>query len=147
MNLIRNLIALYICIIMLPLCSLAFNSVVNIPFEYNEVNDELALFQLREIMLISYDLNYSRDQIDFIYKNKEFRLSLVNNKLILQPGTQIFLYDVDDLYFDIKDNCIFVNYERNNKKFEKAICSLTGIHLDEFSDCDVCDVEPDYSEE
>ena len=52
MNQIRNIIALIIVLSILPLSSLAFNYVANIEFEYNEINDELALVQLREYLLI-----------------------------------------------------------------------------------------------
>lgn len=137
MNMIRNLIGLIITITMLPICIEAFTFTSNIKFNYNEINDELALAQLREQMLIAYDMYVSSDEIDFIYKNKEFKLSLVNNKLILQPGTQIYLNDIDDLRFEQRNGCVYVIYERNNKRFERVICKQERIYIDDFSACDV----------
>lgn len=147
MNLIRNLIGLIITITMLPVCIEAFMFGSRIPFDYDEINDEIALEQLREQLLISYDMNISSDQLNFVYKNKNFTLSLVNGKLLLQPGTQMYLNDVENLYFDSRDGCIYVCYERGNKQFERVLCKQERFYIDDFSDCDVLVDEPDSFEE
>ena len=147
MNLIRNLIGLIITLTMLPICIEAFMFASKIPFDYNEINDEIALQQLREQLLISYDMDISSDRLDFIYKNKNFSLSLVNKKLLLQPGTQMYLNDVDDLYFDTRDGCIYVCYKKGNKQFERVLCKQERFYIDDFSDCDVLTDESDSFEE
>ena len=91
-------------------------------------------------------MNMYYDSLSFIYQNKQFTLSNVNDKMLLQPGTQIFLYDIDDLRFESKGDTIYVLYERNNKKYERALCKRSGIYIDSFSDCDVYDDVPDRSE-
>jgi hypothetical protein len=146
MNLIRNLVGLMIIASMLPLCSMAFSYTSRIPFEYNEICDELALAELREILLISYDMNVTYDSLYFIYQNKQFTLSMVNRKMLLQPGTQIYLNDIDELHFESRGSTIYVGYERNKQKYERAICKAGGIYLDSFSDCDVHDDVSDSSE-
>ena len=143
MNLIRNLIGLLITITMLPICLEAFVFTSNIPFDYTEINDELAMSQLREQMLIAYDVSVSSGEIDFVYKNKDFRLSLVNNKLLLQPGTQIYLDNIDYLYFEEKNGCIYAIYGRDNKEYERIIGKQEWLYIDDFSDCDVLDNECD----
>ncbi len=135
MNQIRNIIGIIILITILPLSSLAFNYVSKIDFNYNDINDELALCQLREYLLISYDIKVNHYSLDFIYKNKNFNLNLVNNKLLMQPGTQIILNDIDDVYFERKGEYIYVVYTKNNETYERIIASTKGIYLDEFSDC------------
>ena len=112
----RNLIALYITILLLPLTIISFRLVGNIDFKYEDVNDEIALSQLRENLLFIYDLNYSENELSFRYKGDEFYLSQINDKLILHPGSQIYLMSVDDLYFEDVDGYIYVNYERSNKR-------------------------------
>ncbi|MBQ2658578.1 MAG: hypothetical protein IJF87_08435 [Erysipelotrichaceae bacterium] len=147
MNLIRNLIGLIVTAALLPLFLLAFRYVTEIGFDYDQINDEIAISQLREQMLICYDLKFSRDVLRFRYKNDDFRLSLVNNMLLLQPGTQIYLNDVDSLYFEKRNGCIYVVYERDGKKYEQVIASEKGIHIDAFSLCDVSDRDDDLDEE
>ena len=147
MSLIRNLIGLIITITMLPICIEAFTFTSKIPFSYNEINDEIALSQLREQLLIAYDMSASENELNFIYKNKEFKLSLVNRKLLLQPGSQMYLNDVDNLFFDEKDGCIYVCYERQNKQYERIISKQEGLYIDDFSACDVLADERDCSQE
>lgn len=147
MNLIRNLIGLIVTAALLPLFLLAFRYVTEIGFDYDQINDEIAISQLREQMLICYDLKFSRDVLRFRYKNDDFRLSLVNNMLLLQPGTQIYLNDVDSLYFEKRNGCIYVVYERDGEEYEQVIVSEKGIHIDAFSLCDVSDRDDDLDEE
>lgn len=147
MNLIRNLIGLVITITLLPICIQAFIYTSNITFDYNEINDEIAMSQLREQLLIAYDMDISSNKLNFIYKGKNFKLSLVNRCLYLQPGSQMYLNDLDDLYFDTKNGCVYVCYERNNKNYERVICKQEGIYIDDFSACDVYDDDCDTSEE
>ena len=125
---------------------MGFRYVADIPFEYNEICDEVALSELRELLLIAYDMEVTYDSLYFIYQNKRFSLSVVNSKLILQPGTQIYLNDIDAANFEIRGKTIYVIYERKNKTYERAIGKATGIHLDDFSDCDVRDDGADSSE-
>ena len=147
MNLIRNLIGLIIIITMLPICTQAFMYVSNITFNYNEINDEIALMQLREQLLIAYDMDFSDYELNFLYKNKNFKLSKVNNKLLLQPGSQIYLNDIDELRFVNKNGCIYVEYQRQGKEYEKVICKQEGLYIDDFSSCDVCSDERCSSKE
>ena len=147
MNLIRNMAGLLIILSLLPIAMTAFRFTADIPFSYTEVFDELSLMQLRQSMLISYDLDFSPNELSFVLHNKDFNLSQVNDKLILQPGTQIFLSDVDELHFERKNGVIYVSYEKDNKRYERVIAAAEGFYLDRFSDCDVRDDEPDRSEE
>lgn len=147
MNLIRNLIGLIITITLLPICIQAFIYTSNIDFNYDEVNDELALYQLRQQLLIAYDMDVKNNIISFEYRNNVCSLSLVNRKLLLQPGTQIYLNDIDDLCFSIKNDCVFINYSRGNKKYERILCKQERFYIDDFSDCDVLTDEYNTSEE
>ena len=141
MNLIRCLLGLLITVTMLPICEQAFINIANIDFNYYEINDEICLSQLREMLLIAYNINVSDKEISFLYKGDDYFLSEINNKLILHPGTQIFLSDIDSLHFFIKNNCIYVSYERNKKQYERIISKNERFYIDDFSDCDVFDDE------
>lgn len=147
MNLIRNIIGLIITMAILPICVCAFIFVSKLTFDYDIINDEIALSQLRQTLLIAYDMEIEDDSISFRYKNNIFSLNYVNNKLIMQPGTQIILNNIDYVSFIEKDNCIYVNYERRNLEYESIISSAQGFYIDDFSDCDVLDIDDDSSQE
>lgn len=147
MNLIRNLIGMIITVTMLPICITSFIYTSNIKFDYNEINDELALSQLREELLIAYDMDVSSSNINFRYKNKNFKLSYVNGKLLLQPGTQIYLNNIDSLYFRKKNGCVYVCYRKGSKEYERILCKEEGLYINDFSDCDVLFDECDSCQE
>lgn len=147
MSMIRNLAGLVLVLSLLPIGMSAFRFTSSIPFAYTEVFDELALMQLRESLLIAYGLNIDYDSLSFSLHNKDFVLSQVNDKLIMHPGTQIFLADVDDLHFEKRNGVVYVCYERKGKNYERVIVSARGFYLDDFSDCDVRDDGTDCSEE
>ena len=147
MNLIRNLVGFAIILSLLPVSMLAFRYTADLPFVYSEICDEVSLCQLREMMLIAYDSTFSWNALQFRYKNKECILSQVGDKLLLQPGTQIFLADLDELHFQEKNGVIYVCYRRGKQEYERVLASREGLYLDNFSDCDVRDDQPDRSEE
>lgn len=132
---------------MLPLCIDSLNCVIKFQCDYNYISDEIALAQLREQLLFAYDIRVDNSEINFIYQNKEYQLSYVNKKMILQPGTQIYINNIDNLSFIEKNNCIYVSYERNNKEYERIIGEKQGFYINDFSYCDADDDEPCYDEE
>lgn len=147
MNLIRNLVGLIIAVLMLPICVESFSYVINYDCDYDKTNDEIALSQLREQLLFAYDIKVYSDEMDFIYQGKDYRLSNVNGKMILQPGTQIYINNIDNLLFNEKNGCIYVTYERDNKEYERILSKKQGLYIDDFSYCDVDNDEPDSDEE
>ena len=48
-------------------------------------------------------------------------LGLVNENIIIQPGTQIIYTNVDSCEFKCDDDVIIICYERNGNKYEEAI--------------------------
>lgn len=93
------------CIVLLPQLS-AF---------HEDVQDETALYQLRRLCMIAYDPAVSSDTLCFSYKEKDWQLRMVNRRLILQPGTQIFLSEIDSASFTIENGVIYCVYEREGR--------------------------------
>ena len=136
MSSLRNLIALYISVILLPIALLIFIYSSNLDIDYGLLSDEIALNELREVMLISYDLKISDKRLEFLYQGEDYSLSLVNGKLLLQPGTLIYLNDIDDLYFYINNNSIYIKYLRKGKEYERNLLKKESFYIDDFSNCD-----------
>ena len=135
MSSLRNLIALYISVILLPIALLIFIYSTNLNIDYGLLADEIGLQELREVMLISYELKIMDKRLEFLYQDENYSLALVNNKLLLQPGTLIYLNDIDDLNFFIKDNSIYIRYLRKGKEYERNILKKESFYLNDFSNC------------
>ena len=115
---------------------MSFKVSSNIDFDYYEINDEISINQLRELLLYTYNLSYDSGNLYFRYQGSDRNLSLINDKLILQPGTQIYLSNLDYAEIVQENNCLYIEYERNSKHYKKVLCSKQGLYLDEFSYCD-----------
>ena len=132
----RSVVAILVIITILPIIVSIFQLISNTRIDYDIVNDEISLLQLRKIMLISYDIENYGDELHFVYHNDDYKLSLLNNRLILSPGYQVFLNDVDYVYFNEEDGALSLNYGRENKEKETYIYKEKGICISDFSDSD-----------
>ncbi len=129
----RTLIALLITLSILPLALSIFNLVANLKPDYNLVNNELALLDLRRILLIAYDLKINDYNLEFTYHNETYNLYYVNDKLILTPGTQIYLNDIKEACFSCENNVLYLDYiTNNNKEYKSVIGKEKGFYIDDF---------------
>ena len=117
------LLALYIAVVLAFIQLNSFSLLRKYTFR-ETLQDETALLQLRRILLVSYDVQASGNEVTFVYQKRDMRLSRVNDHLIIQPGTQIFLSAVDEAHFEIYGDCIYVIYTRNGRTFEKILVRL-----------------------
>lgn len=86
-----------------------------------EIQDEIALSQLRKIMMIGDEYQIRTDCLQFEYQGEDSEISLVNRHLILQPGTQIFLSEIDNAAFLERDGVIMMQYARGERHYERAL--------------------------
>ena len=52
----------------------------------------------------------------------EMRLSVVNQNLIVQPGTQIFLMDIETALFYLEGDSVMLRYVRDQQEYEVYLC-------------------------
>ncbi len=135
MSALRALLALCIVLSLFPLVSGVYGALGGISYDHERISEEIAMMQLRELLLIAYDLNVTKDALYFRYQKEEFRLSLVNRRMILQPGTQIWLNDLDALSFYEKEGNVYVSYRKKERTCETLLCPSYGFSLDDFPAC------------
>ncbi len=140
---LNTLLSLYVVLTCLPVVVGILTCLTNIELDYVQINNELAMYQLRRVMLIAYNLEIEEDRLNFIYHNDDYQLSLINNNLLLQPGTQIYLSDVDEIRFYVENNCLHLVYRRKDREYENIIGCAESLRLSDFSDCHVDDIESD----
>ena len=145
---VGTLLALYITLTVLPLAVTVFRYTAELDFDYDPVNSEMALMDLRRVLFLAYDLKVCDNELEFIYHNDDYRLRLVNNRLILQPGTQIYLNDIEEVRFYTKNGSLYLAYRTDKgREYERNIAKENGIHLDDFpADNDEL-TEPDPGDE
>ena len=120
---LENILSMFIISIFIPIMFNCLLLLKNDDFSY-DLQDEIALIQLRRILSVSYDLQASDNCLSFIYKNEQRMISEVNNNLIMQKGTIIILCDVEDVSFVINDGLLYLYYRRLDKDYEKIVYKI-----------------------
>lgn len=119
--LIDYLLTLLIVVMMIPVIILSISIISHALKQPYCLQDLVATYQLRRILVLSYSPHIEEDDLYFTYKKKEMKLSLINENIILTPGTQIFYIDVDTCMFYVENHVIYVQYEREEDAYTEAI--------------------------
>lgn len=112
-SLIEVLIGLILSFFVLQLLLAGFKY-INIDRHDYSSQDLISSFQLHQILNSSTDIEVSENEVSFSYFNEERSLSLINNKLILKPGTVIYFLKVDECKFYIEDEKIYIKIIRKS---------------------------------
>ena len=64
-------LAINICLIMLPILLISMIKLNDLKYYYDDISGNISIMQLRKILLISYDIEVSNDNLHFSYQNKE----------------------------------------------------------------------------
>ena len=83
---------------------------------------QIALLQLRRYLAVSYYIELLPSSLTFQRQHEEMRLSVVNQNLIVQPGTQIFLMDIETTIFYLEGDSVMLRYVRDNQEYEVFLC-------------------------
>ena len=86
------------------------------------LQDQIALIQLRRYLAVAYDVELLPSSLTFQRQQEEMRLSVVNQNLIVQPGTQIFLIDIETALFYLEGDSVMLRYVRNQQEYEVYLC-------------------------
>lgn len=115
------LISIMIISILLPISISCIQLLQNKETITQNIQDEIALRQLRQILLLSYDISYNEDVLTFTYQQKQWELYYRNQHLVLTPGTQIFITEIEQASFFETNECIYLVYQREGETFEKIL--------------------------
>ncbi len=111
--LIDCLITLLVLVSLLSLIS-DFLRVQRSKLIFDKLQDEVSLSQLRRSMLLAKDFCLSENNLQFRINDEVKELELVNHKLILRPGVQIFLENIDQISFVNEENKWYLLYWQND---------------------------------
>lgn len=90
-------------------------------FESYKSEDYAFIHQMRVLYALSMEPELEGDMLFFKYNNQDMYYENNNGKLILQDGYQVFLNDVEEVYFEKKDNCIYLVYQRESKRVQRSV--------------------------
>lgn len=111
-----GLFALSFCMLLLIQTAVVINAY---PKELYEVEDGIGIRQLQLITAQSDHIKVSPQELQMNYHQSDIRMSLHHQRLVKQPGYEIFLKDLAQLSFYEEGGCVYVTWTRTNQK--KAI--------------------------
>lgn len=87
----------------------------NVSIANNHMSQDLiSSWQIHHILNLAVDIEVFDKQITYTYFDQEREINLVNSKIIIQPGTNIFFLQVDDCQFYIEDEDIYLKITRKS---------------------------------
>ena len=109
----QMLISVAVLLMLAPVINLMLFLELRMAAFDEEIQDEIALAQLRRILNVSEEIQTSGSRLTFMYHGEPQQLYTVNSHLILTPGTQIFLSEIDSAAFRTSGNETLITYRRN----------------------------------
>lgn len=85
------------------------------------IEDEIALMQIRKMLLNSHDILFGQDELLFYTMAKDASLSFHEDRLVKQEGFVIYMENIPMAYFSLKKGCIYLNYEREETFHERFL--------------------------
>ncbi len=114
-TLLECLLALIIASYIFLAVNSVFTIVMNLSADTQFSQDLLSLQQFRLILACAEDLDIKEDEITYRYDDNNWEVYVVNRHLIVTPGTQIVLEDIDFCEFVNEGNNYYVVYGRNKE--------------------------------
>lgn len=103
-TLIETLFSLMIASIVLTLCFTGMSLLHQLkPFETPATDKEIMFKQLQSELMMATDISTNHEQLRYYKAGQWFTLLQDQNRLVKKDGYEIYLYDIDQLYFEISD--------------------------------------------
>lgn len=124
-TLVEMLIACSLICVILPLLPLSIRILTQIkPVEIEYSDIEIACKQLSQELMEGYDISTTGDTFVYTKNDQSFKLYLDDRRLVKSEGFEIYLFDVDELYFTLED-FIMIHITRGSKTYKRVIGVLT----------------------
>ncbi|WP_134169222.1 hypothetical protein [Breznakia blatticola] len=117
---LEALFSLLIVSILLSLLLMYLQGLRRMDTSLYDGEDDISISQLRLIYVLS-DTCYADGSLYLSYYDKDMQVSLQKDRLIMQPGYQVFLQDVDDAYFTQREECIYLVYKHKKQEIKERI--------------------------
>lgn len=126
---------------MLPMLVEGMDKISELPFFYHDISSLISVSQLRKTLLMAYDITFDSSKMSFNYRDKSYSIYLANRHLIMTPGVQVIVEDIDEAYFYSENETIYLRILKNGKTQEYALAKKDSFYLDSFLGDDTCNDE------
>ncbi len=119
--LIDMLLALSLSLFLAGVFSNIVSLYSKIQFNSYSLQNRLGLVQLQYYLMLAYQFQVDGEELRYMIADQEYTLRLSNGRLIQQPGTLIFLLDIEDCEFSLEEEEIILTYTFHNFSITRKI--------------------------
>ena len=117
---IELLIALTVVLVIITPMNMLLSNLHYLKYDsLQTMEDEISLQQLRLYLANAEDIDIEDNCLLYNSLNEEKQLCLVNQKLISQPGTLVFISNIDSISFRMDSSTVYIKYCRKGVCYEK----------------------------
>lgn len=120
-TLLETLIALMISSLIFLSIYQIINMMSYIRLYDQHLQDINGVLQLKQILNLGSNIEISSDQIEYDYNENHFTVNLINDRLIIQPGTNILILDINSVEFIEDDLGLVIIYQREDQTYHRRI--------------------------
>lgn len=120
-TLLETLIALMISSLVLLCIYQIIYMMSYLSFYDQRLQDINGVLQLKQTLNLGSNIEISSDQIEYDFKENHFTIRMINERLIIQPGTNILILDIDNIEFMEDELGLVIIYQRDNQIFHRRI--------------------------
>lgn len=113
---LQVIISLLTTLMIIPIIYQNFTILVNYDFHEDELQDNIALLQLRRILLESKEITCMDQKLRYEKNNKKYELRFINHHFIISPGTQIIISNADFGYIYQENDRFYLTFYRKGEK-------------------------------
>lgn len=116
------LIALGILCALLPLFLSQLQLMTKLLIRPVDLQDAIALTQLRHLFNIAENIDIENESLSFDYRGEKRMLRISGKNLILTPGTQYVMTNIEEISFETQENMVLLCWKRK----ENQTCAALG---------------------
>lgn len=110
------LMALLIGVLIAGIC-LGFAQILNHAYKIKpDDQEQFAILQIREMITTARKAKVEQGSLWLIESSREERLVKDKNRLVKQPGYEILMENLEDVYFEIRESRIWLSYKKGGKE-------------------------------
>lgn len=82
---------------------------------------ESSIMQMQKLYVLSENSEVENEMWVFELYGEEMHFEEISGKLVLTPGYQVFFMGLDSVYFEEKEDCIYIHIQNEGYKKERII--------------------------
>lgn len=86
-----------------------------------DLQEQMGILQIREILMVSSDIQLKDNEISYLYNNKKYKLLYEKHRIVKKEGYEILIENIENAKFIEEKDDIYLEYKKNKKSYKVQI--------------------------